>query len=133
MVKIWYDPDMCHTEAPHEGNGPYTLNWAAGWYCVSVENIPSTPPDRCREYAFSFSWSPDNLDGSSTTRGCLSYPIHPRVLPTMCFMSPAPDSIGAQQSITVVGRERLPSGAETEVLRRNLSIEFRDGTPPCGR
>jgi hypothetical protein len=130
QVDIVYDPDMYNTSAPRAGDGSYFLDWAAGWYCVWLNNIPSTPADHCRDYSFTLSWLPAVVSlqqfwsGPTWSYGCRSYPH--RINPGPCFESPARNSVSALQSITIVGTERMSNGAETEVFRTELAIRFRD-------
>jgi hypothetical protein len=77
-VVIWYYPDMWSTPAPRDSDGSYLLDWAAGWYCVWLQNIPSTPADYCREYTFTFSWPPGGLSGQTWSHGCQPTPTHSR-------------------------------------------------------
>jgi hypothetical protein len=129
QVEIVFDPDMYDTPAPKESDGSYLLDWAAGWYCVWLNSIPSTPADHCREYRFTFSWLPavvslpEFWSGPTWSRGCRTYPN--QINPGACFESPARNSVSVLQSITIVGTERT-SRAETEVLRTELAIRFRD-------
>jgi hypothetical protein len=130
QVEIVFDPDMYNTPAPKESDGSYLLDWAVGWYCVWLNSIPSTPADHCREYKFTFSWLPavvslpEFWSGPTWSHGCRTYP-NP-INPGACFESPARNSVGVLQSITIVGTERTSNRAETEVLRTELAIRFRD-------
>lgn len=131
QVEIVFDPDMYNTPAPKESDGSYLLDWAVGWYCVWLNGIPSTPADHCREYRFTFSWLPSVVSlpafWSGPTwsgYGCRTYPN--QINPGPCFESPGRNSVSALQSITLVGTERTSTGAETEVLRTELAIRFRD-------
>jgi hypothetical protein len=121
---------MYNTAAPRDSDGSYLLDWAAGWYCVWLNNIPSTPADHCREYRFTFGWLPavvslpEFWSGPTWSYGCRTYPH--RTNPGPCFESPARNNVSALQSIKLVGTERAPNGAETEVFRTELAIRFRD-------
>jgi hypothetical protein len=128
QVEIVFDSDMYKTPAPRESDGSYLLDWAAGWYCVWLNSIPSTPADHCREYGFTFSWLPSVVSlprsGPTWSRGCHTYPN--QINPSACFQSPVRNSVSALQSLTIVGTERASNRAETEVLRTELAIRFRD-------
>lgn len=130
QVEIVYDPDMYSIPTPQDSDGSYLLDWAAGWYCVWLNNIPSTPADHCREYRFTFSWLPAEVglpefwSGPTWSRGCRTYPN--QINPGACFQSPARNSVSTLQSITIVGAERTSNGAETEVFRTELAVRFRD-------
>ena len=130
QIEIVYDPDMDGTPAPRDSDGSYLLDWAAGWYCVWLNNVPPTPANQCREYRFTFSWLPavvslpEFWSGPTWSRGCRTYPN--QINPGACFQSPARQSINALQSIRILGTERTPNGAETEVFRTELAVRFRD-------
>jgi hypothetical protein len=121
---------MYNTPAPQDSDGAYLLDWAAGPHCISLSGIPATPPDHCREYTFTFTWVPDDLfvsqsaSSGTSSHGCHTFPS--RTGPGVCFMSPAPNSVNAMQSITIVGRERMPNGEERDVFRTEPAIRFRD-------
>jgi hypothetical protein len=130
QVEIAWDPDNYVATAPIDSDGAYLLEWAAGWYCIWLNNIPSTPADHCREYTFTFSWLPATVSlpefwsGATWSRGCRTYPN--QINPGACFQSPARNSVNAMQSITIVGTERAPNGTETQTFRTELAIKFYD-------
>jgi hypothetical protein len=124
LVEIMYDPDMWNSPAPRDADGSYVLDWAAGWYCVWLSNVPDTTPDSCREYRFTFSWPPELSSGATWSRGCQKYPNTTN--PGTCFQSPSRDSVSARQSITIVGLERLENKSETEMFNMVVPIRFKD-------
>lgn len=129
-VVVSYEPDWDGSPAPRDSDGSYLLDWGGAWYCVWLDNIPSTLPDRCRDYPFTFSWLPSTVSlpelwtGPLWSRGCRSYPH--QINPGPCFQTPARDSVSARQSITIVGMERVPNGTPTEMFRTELALRFRD-------
>ena len=123
-VEIVHDPDMWNVPAGQDHDGSYLLDWAGGWYCVWLSNIPHTTADDCRDDTFAFSWWPAGSVGSGSwsgatwSRGCQTYPN--RTNPGACFLSPSQNSASELESITIVGRERTANGAESEVFRTDV-------------
>jgi hypothetical protein len=123
---------MSNAPAPQDSDSAYFLDWAAGWYCVYLSNIPNTAEGHCREYTFTFSWEPDDLNvsqaaSSGTSRhGCQTFGAPSTPLPGVCFLSPSRHSLHPTQSISIVGRERSSAAAETDAFSTTLAIRFRD-------